>query len=330
VSNVTEIETSQAEKVAPRTGDAAVSVSDPTPDELRMLAPMERFAFRVSHRMNQGAAKRFWTFCQRTIGATWIRLATYNLMQVYGIDNLNRASHERPILLVANHRSFFDMYVVASALFRRTRWRKKLFFPVRSTFFYDSLLGMFVNFVMGWWSMYPPFFSHGGKRDFDDFTMRRLTDLCRTGAGNVIGFHPEGKRNLSPDPYTLLRAQPGIGKVVKDAAPQVVPVFVTGLGNNLYRQIKSNWTGGEKIRIHFGEPIDLSAYLTRRDSMRTYKEITDFVMSKISQLGECDRAMQHTAVRAVTDATEGKQTASSASAPPSVQHRPTATQNESS
>lgn len=262
---------------------------NPTPDEIRVLAPMERFAFRVAHRMNQGGAKRFWTFCQKNIGATWIHLATYNLMRVYGIENLERASHERPILLVSNHRSFFDMYVVSTALFRRTRWQKRLFFPIRSPFFYDSLSGMFVNLVMGWWSMYPPFFSHAGKRAFDNFTVRRLTDLCRTGGGHVIGFHPEGKRNLTSDPYTLLRAQPGIGKIIKDARPQVVPVFVAGLDNNLWRQVKSNWTGGEKIRIHFGEPLDLSEFYSRRDSLRTYKEITDAVMEKITGLGEQDR-----------------------------------------
>ncbi len=289
MSNITEIEKKQIEiSLLP----AELSAIDPTREELALLAPMERFAFRVAHRMNQGRAKRFWTVCQRTLGAGWIRLATYNLMQIHGGENLDCISPARPVLIVSNHRSFFDMYVISTALFRRTRWRKKLFFPVRSPFFYDSVGGMFVNLVMGWWSMYPPFFSHAGKRAFDNFTVRRLSDLCRTGAGHIIGFHPEGKRNLTSDPYTLLRAQPGIGKIIKDAAPQVVPVFVAGLGNNLWQQVKGNWTGGEKIRIHFGQPLDLSAYMGKRDSARTYKEITDFVMEAIREIGERDRALQ--------------------------------------
>ncbi|HEX8774789.1 MAG TPA: lysophospholipid acyltransferase family protein [Pyrinomonadaceae bacterium] len=264
---------------------------DPTPEELGVLGWMERLAFRLVHAMNQGRWKRFWTWCQRTMGAGWIHLATYNLMRVYGLDHVEAASHERPILLVANHRSFFDMYAVSTVLFRRTRWRKSLFFPVRGRFFYESPLGLLVNLLMGWWSMYPPIFADSEKRLFDKYSVRRLAQLCHSGAGNVIGFHPEGTRNRSSDPYSYLRGQPGIGKLVKDAAPQVIPVFIAGLGNSLPRQVIGNWTGGEPIRIHFGAPLELTPYLSKKDHVRTYKEIADFVMTKIAELGEEDRAL---------------------------------------
>ncbi|HVG31940.1 MAG TPA: lysophospholipid acyltransferase family protein [Pyrinomonadaceae bacterium] len=265
--------------------------SDPTAEEIAVLSWMERFAFRFVHRMNQGSWKRFWTWCQRVLGAGWIHLATYNLIRVYGLEHVEAVSHERPILLVANHRSFFDMYTVSTVLFRRTRWPKKLFFPVRGRFFYESPLGLLVNMLMGWWSMYPPIFAANDKRLFDKYSVRRLAELCRTGAGHVIGFHPEGTRNRSSDPYSYLRAQPGVGKLIKDAAPQVIPVFIAGLGNNLPRQILGNWTGGEAVRVHFGARLELSEYLSKKDHVRTYKEISDFVMSKIAELGEADRAL---------------------------------------
>jgi 1-acyl-sn-glycerol-3-phosphate acyltransferase len=276
-------------------GDGAVIV--PTPEELAVLSGFERFAFRVTHRMNLGRWKRFWTWCQSVFGAGWIQLSTYNLMRVYGLENIEAVDHSRPILLVANHRSFFDMYTVSTTLFRRTRWRKQLFFPVRGRFFYQSPAGMFVNLVMGWWSMYPPFFVTGedpipAKRAFDKYSMRRLAQLCREGAGNVIGFHPEGTRNKGPDPYSYLRSQPGVGKLIKDANPQVVPVFIAGLGNKLAKQVLGNWFGGDKIRIHFGPQIDLSEFMVKPDRLRTYKEIADFVMNKIAELGEEDRAIQ--------------------------------------
>jgi 1-acyl-sn-glycerol-3-phosphate acyltransferase len=98
---------------------------DPSPGELAVLNWFERFAFRLVKRMNQGRWKRFWTWCQRVFGAGWIHFATYNLMQVYGLDHVEAASRDRPILLVANHRSFFDMYTVSTVLFRQTRWRKQ-------------------------------------------------------------------------------------------------------------------------------------------------------------------------------------------------------------
>jgi 1-acyl-sn-glycerol-3-phosphate acyltransferase len=272
---------------------------EPSFDEFRVLNWFERFAFRLVRRMNVGRWKRFWTWCQKTLGAGWIHLSTYNIMTVYGIEHVETASHDRPILLVANHRSFFDMYAVSTVLFRNTRWPKQLFFPVRGRFFYQSPLGLFVNLVMGWWSMYPPFFATGDnplpeKRSFDRFSFRVLTELCKHGSGNVIGFHPEGKRNHSDDPYSFLSPQPGIGKLIKDANPQVIPVFIAGLCNNLPRQIARNWSRQKAIRIHFGKVIDFSEYLARPDRARTYIDISKFVMAKIAELSEGDRELNKT------------------------------------
>jgi len=271
-------------------------VLEPLAEELAVLSPFERFAFRVTHRMNQGRWKRFWTWCQSVFGAGWIHFSDYNLMHVYGLENIEAVDHQRPILLVANHRSFFDFFTVSSVLFYRTRFGKQLFFPVRGRFFYQSIGGMFVNLIMGWWSMYPPFFAGGDKpipekREFDKYSFRRLTQICREGAGNVIGFHPEGTRNKGSDPYSYLRPQPGVGKLIKAANPQVVPIFIAGLGNKLVKQVLGNWFGGDPIRIHFGKQLDLAEYIAKKDHVRTYKEIGEFVMSKIAELGEVDREL---------------------------------------
>src|ERR1700730_4076647 len=246
---------------------------EPSTEELAVLSPFERFAFRVTHRMNRDASKRFWTWCQSVFGAGWIHISTYNLMRVYGLDHIEAVDHSRPVILVANHRSFFDMYVVSTTLFRKPKWRKQLFFPVRGRFYYQSIVGMFVNLIMGWWSMYPPFFVTGKnplpeKRPFDKYSMRRLAQLCKEGAGNVIGFHPEGTRNKNDDPYSFLRPQPGLGKLIKEANPQVLPVFIAGLGNNLPKQVLGNWFSGPKIRVHFGKQLDLSQFVTKKDHVR--------------------------------------------------------------
>jgi len=264
----------------------------PTTEELSVLSGMEKVGFRLADKMNRGAWKRFWTFCQRHIGSLWIKIATYNLMNVFGLENIEQTDVRKPLLLVANHRSFFDMYTVSSVLFRQTTRPIKLFFPVRAKFFYDSPLGWFVNFVMGWFSMFPPFFREDReikKRAFDKFSMRRLIEICSRGEAHVIGFHPEGKRNLSEDAYSFLPAQPGIGKVIMASHPQIVPIFIAGLGNDLPKQILGNWRGGEKIRIRFGKPIDLSEFYEKRDSLRTHKEIADFLMLKIDELAEEDK-----------------------------------------
>jgi 1-acyl-sn-glycerol-3-phosphate acyltransferase len=264
----------------------------PTRQETAALGPLEKFGFRLTHKMNSGMWKRIMTAGQRHIGSLWIYLATYNLMNVFGIENVEDAAVDTPLLLAANHRSFFDMYTVSSVIFRRTRRPVKLYFPVRAKFFYDDPMGWMVNFVMGWFSMYPPFFREARdarKREFDKYSLRRLIQLCTEGEGHIIGFHPEGRRNLETGPYEFLPAQPGIGKVIYAARPQVVPVFIAGLGNRLARQVMGNWTGGQKIRIWFGEPLDLSEFYALPDKRRTHKQIADHLMEKIGELAEADR-----------------------------------------
>lgn len=264
----------------------------PTEEELSVLTPFERKAFFFVHRMNLGRWKRFWTWCQKVFGALWIDICTYNLMRIYGLENLKLLDYTRPILLVANHRSFFDMYVVSAMLYKHTTWKKKLFFPVRGRFFYQSWSGMFVNLVMGFWSMYPPFFYEASKKSFDAYSTRRLLQLCKRGEGHIVGFHPEGTRNKNSDPYSYLPAQPGVGKIIKDSQPQVMPVFIAGLrADNLPAQVWGNWTGGPKIRIHFGKPLDLSQYYEMKNAARTYKTIADYVMQEVAILGEQDRAI---------------------------------------
>lgn len=277
-------------KNLPAVKDGAALI--PEPEEIGVLSRTERAGFWVTHWMNLGVAKRLMTFGQRHIGSLWIYLATYNLMNVFGIENVENTDVDTPLVLVANHRSFFDMYTVSSVLFRRTKRPMELYFPVRGKFFYDNPLGWFVNLVMGWFSMFPPFFREARearKREFDKFSMRRLVQLCAEGRGHIIGFHPEGKRNFSDDPYSILPAQPGIGKVIYSAHPQVIPVFIAGLGNDLPKQILGNWTGGPKIRIWFGEPIELQEFYDKGDRLRTHKELSDHLMAKIAELGEKDR-----------------------------------------
>ena len=73
------------------------------------------------------------------------------------------------------------------------------------------------------------------------------------------------------------------------AHAQVSPVFIAGLGNDLSKQVLGNWTGGPKIRIWFGEQIDLTDFYAKGDRIRTHKEIADHLMEKIADLGTQDR-----------------------------------------
>jgi hypothetical protein len=55
--------------------------------------------------------------------------------------------------------------------------------------------------------------------------------------------------------------------------------------------VLGNWTGGQQIRIHFGPQLELAEHLAKKDRIRTYKEIAEYVMSKIAELADSDRKM---------------------------------------
>lgn len=260
-----------------------------TPPPLEALAPFERFAMRLVSRMNRGRWQRTWFWCQREIGARWIELALGPLLEVHGLEHVAATPRARPLLLVANHRSFFDLYVVMSTLFRRLPGWRAICFPVRGRYYYQTVGGLCLNGLAAWWSMYPPFFHRSEQRRFDQWALAQLIDLCREGPGRLIGFHPEGTRNKGPDPYALLPAQPGVGRLIHEARPEVVPAFVMGLGNSLPAIIARRWRGGERVRLWFGPALRYDAFLELPPGGLTYRRIAEHVMAKVAELAEMDR-----------------------------------------
>ena len=125
-----------------------------------------------------------------------------------------------------------------------------------------------------------------------DHVMARMSDILQQ-PGSVVGFHPEGTRNKTDDPYTLLRAQPGVGQLIMQARPTVLPIFILGMGNNALRQIKSNFDGtGRKIILVFGEPMDFERFYTQSARARTYMDISNHVRDTLTQLGARERALR--------------------------------------
>jgi 1-acyl-sn-glycerol-3-phosphate acyltransferase len=261
-----------------------------SPPPLEGLAPFERFAVRLVARMNRGNWQRTWFWCQREIGARWIGLVLGPSLRVHGLQHVTATSRERPLLLVSNHRSFFDLYAVMSTLFRRTPGWRATCFPVRGRYYYQTVGGLCLNAVAAWWSMYPPFFHQPGRRRFDQWSLAHLIDLCREGPGRLIGYHPEGTRNKGEDPYALLPPQPGVGRLIHEARPQVMPVFITGLSNNLPEMISRRWRGGERVRIRFGPAVAYEEFLSLPATTSSYRTIAEFVMTRIAELAAEDRA----------------------------------------
>ena len=260
------------------------------PDVVAVLSPIERLNLEVALRMNREPMKGMWSWCQAAFGATWIALVTGRLLRVEGLEHARTAFARGPLLLVANHRSYFDMFVVSSVLHRELEGRKRLYFPVIGQYYYQSLVGLALNQFVALWSMFPPLFALPTHAASDRFALDLLVELCAQGPGSILGIHPEGGRNRDPDPYSFMRCQPGTGKIIHAARPIVIPTFIAGLDNDIAAQVRRNWRGGEPIRVWFGEPLDIETYLAMPAKGSTYKHITDAVMERVRGLGEMDRA----------------------------------------
>lgn len=279
------------------TSEAPNRFSDATPESSRppyrdLLALGERTlsALERAHiRAVRGTFDHPWiskvaTTHQRIFGANWVQFTTYNLTEAYGLDRFPALVPNDSVILVSNHRSFFDMYVLSCLLIKRLHMRKRLVFPVRSKFFYDSPAGLLVNGAMSGFAMYPPIFRERSRAALNIASLDETIRLLTRG-GVFLGMHPEGTRNQG-DPYELLPAHRGVGRILHECPnAKVVPVFINGLGNNFLQQIRDNFNGhGERVIAVFGEPIDFGAVLKRPSSPKLHKELSDISMEHVRRL----------------------------------------------
>jgi 1-acyl-sn-glycerol-3-phosphate acyltransferase len=258
------------------------------------LSPVERAQIRfVKKTFEPGALDRGVRWCQRELGSRWIEAGMKNVRHVIGEDRLPPLDPGESFICVANHRSFFDLYVIAAYLVRRGM-PQRLVFPVRSNFFYDQPLGFVVNGVMSFFAMYPPVFRERAKAPLNLASIDETVRLLKRG-GAFVGLHPEGKRNLSEDPYELLPAQPGVGRIVHQSRTTVLPVFINGLQNDLRRHLAGNALGtGEKVIVAFGAPVKLDDLYAENPSPRIYKKTSERCLEAVAALGQEERAARQT------------------------------------
>jgi 1-acyl-sn-glycerol-3-phosphate acyltransferase len=149
-----------------------------------------------------------------------------------------------------------------------------------------------VNGVMSFFAMYPPVFRERSRAALNLASLDETTRILKRG-GVFLGLHPEGTRNQTADPYALLPAQGGVGRIIQSARMPVLPVFVNGLGNDLPKQVAGNFTKkGPPITVTFGAPVDFGDMLDQPSSPRLHRKISEHALDAIRKLGEEDKAIR--------------------------------------
>src|SRR5690349_14455079 len=283
-----------ADSSTPRPLDPSTSLERPDLLEIgrQRLSWIERLILRfVRGTFRRGLIDQTIRALQVAIGSTWIHHCTKNLRHMHGLERLPVLELGQSYILVSNHRSFFDLYVIFGDLMRRGL-RHRIVFPVRANFFYNNPIGLFVNGVMSFFAMYPPLFRERKKLILNPSALDELAWLLRRG-GMFCGIHPEGTRKKDDDPYTFLPAQRGVGRIILGARVPVIPVFINGLINDFTRQIESNFDGtGQEIHVVCGKPIDFGSLLAEPANARTEQAIGDHVMQVVSELGQEEKRLR--------------------------------------
>jgi 1-acyl-sn-glycerol-3-phosphate acyltransferase len=265
------------------------------------LSALEETALALGRLVNERPVpKRMQVLFHRHFTVHWVTACLSNLLHTDGAEKLHALSPRAGVLLCANHRSFFDQYVVSAVLTtHRPAWCERLYFPVRSNFFYESWAGIGINLLVGGYAMYPPIFRDPAKAELNRAALAKLEEFLGQ-PGAVVGLHPEGTRGKGPDPYELLPAQPGVGQVALRAAQAhdapIVPVFVNGLSNDFVGQILSNFRRpdkrGEPVIVVFGDPVDLGELKQGNPRPALYKRTADRILDEIRRLGERERRIR--------------------------------------
>lgn len=261
------------------------------------LSKVERAALAAGHLANKNAiGKALQRAFLRHVSFQWVRMVLAPRLLTSGLEKVRALAPERGVLLVSNHRSFFDQYAILCAmLHRHVRWVEHMSFPVRANFFYDHPAGLFINMAVAGGAMYPPVFRDADRRALNDQAIDHITEILQH-RGHVVGMHPEGTRGKGPDPYQLLPAQPGVGKMALAAKPMVLPIFINGLGNDFLADVRLGWQADGRRRqpviAVFGDPIDYSAFLAEKPRPTLYKRCADFFMEEIRKLSTTEKQLR--------------------------------------
>lgn len=271
----------------------------PTPEQLEPLTRFERAAFRLADLLSGPRLTPLSANWNSVVMGALIYSCGGRRFNIHGFENLAPFGKKDSILLVANHRSFFDFFTITALLYWRSRLTKRIFFPVRQNFFYDHPLGPAVNFAMSGMRMFPPVMRDKEKRSFNTYSVARcIEELNRPDIGTVLGIHPEGTRNKGDDPYSFLPAQPGVGRVALGATrAHVIPVFVLGMGQSIPGEWRMNFLAPKEhpVDVYFGAPIDFSDLRPKANMVTTQKRAADRCLDAIKVLA--DRQRRDAAIR---------------------------------
>ena len=108
--------------------------------------------------------------------------------------------------------------------------------------------------------------------------------------GGWVGVFPEGRLNRGEG---LLEGDTGIAWMALRAKAPVYPAFIQNAPRA--QSMVAAFCTPAKVRVVYGDPVDLSAYYEQKKTQALLKEVTDLLMVRLAELGGI--AYEHAAAR---------------------------------
>nr|WP_223160479.1 MULTISPECIES: lysophospholipid acyltransferase family protein [unclassified Leucobacter] len=205
----------------------------------------------------------YWIFKHLLIGPL---LKTIYRPWVEGSENIPESG---PVILVGNHLSVIDSFVLPVMVDRR------VYFLAKSDYFTGKgLKGWIVkSFMLGVGQL--PIDRSGGKASEASLN----TGLSVLERGDVLGIYPEGTR--SPD-AKLYRGRTGVARLVLESGATVVPVVMIDTEKAMPIGVKIPRI--RRIGTVIGKPLDFSRFAGMSADRFVLRSVTDEIMLEIQKL----------------------------------------------
>ena len=190
-----------------------------------------------------------------------------NRTRVYG---RSRLPHAPNTLLLSNHQSMIDSFLVGYAAFFPYDMIKTYLVPWNPAAQENFFRNRFFSWVFHHLKCIPV---RPGRRD-----LKAITRSVRALRDSTMILFPSGTRSRDG---SIGRGRPGAGLVILGTRPNVIPVTIEGMDQVLPI---GAWFPrlGKKVAIYFGRPINYDDLENRERSREVAQEIVDRVMNRIS------------------------------------------------
>ena len=206
--------------------------------------------------MKASLIRRCWVSFSIYVVGTYASLI--NRLQVIGEQNIPRSGG---VLLASNHISSYETIFLPWAALRRHPLQM-LWAPAKEELFQKT----FQRLVYSSWGAFPV------KRGRDVKAGKVINDLLKD---QKVMIFPEGTRHRDG---RLGQGNRGVGKLIYDMRPTVIPTALVGLNRWKFPSI------GARARIIFGTPLNFEDLYMQEDCKETHLRIAERVMDSIAEL----------------------------------------------